>query len=224
MSVPSPYVQLRDDIQMRTMHSRESASSHDISAIMRRCLHCQEYFTQAENSATACNFHPGEFDPQPSRLGLKTWSCCKQYADAIGCKAQHHVDDQSTAATIASHFPVKAPTQEHSAEAGRLYPSLGDASGSSDHAPVPGPTNSDARFIVHTVAHTDTLPGIALRYNVKAEDIARLNGLTPGTIHVPHKLIKIPGNTPLTTEELNAAQEASAKQMTEAKQRVSHLF
>eukprot|EP01106_Pelomyxa_sp_JSP_P003310 TRINITY_DN1498_c0_g1_i8.p1 TRINITY_DN1498_c0_g1~~TRINITY_DN1498_c0_g1_i8.p1 ORF type:complete len:302 (-),score=77.12 TRINITY_DN1498_c0_g1_i8:146-1051(-) len=197
------------------------AAAIDARQVMqRRCARCKQYYTNSDADPT-CWFHPGHFVEHKSVMqGASVgWSCCRFADDSArilrpeatnkhckGCKkATNHVEDKSYSTIVAS-FPFDAelaaaqvrtavPPQD-------AYPTPATASPATTTtlATPAGPPQNIAvvgttPYIVHHVADADTLEGLAIRYNVSAGAIQRVNRLpTREVFHLKTLLVPLPSS------------------------------
>jgi len=158
----------------------------------KQCINCRKFYTEIEN-----NYIIETKQQKPICIYHKSQRCCEgklvkgvfSYGPrhSQGCiKAVKHQEDLGYSAIVAK-FPVDKKTieviqQTHSYKAGA--PSDGIAADGIQAR------NTD-EFIMHRVAMTDTLMGVALYYQVKLEDIQRANNLDSHQIF-HHKVLFIP--------------------------------
>jgi len=159
-----------------------SISTSEMSAL-RKCSRCRRYVPSAEFLLPQkCTYHRGNFKlsdapPVPHRFGLSSkWSCCgSDDPKQTGCTKGYHQEDRTTSAILDKYFPVQSiePIQNgspsNSLNTNQTTPSFFDS------AQKERSLEEDAS--IHHVKSTDTLAGIALRYNVRMQDLKRWNNL-----------------------------------------------
>jgi len=150
----------------------------------KQCIHCRKFYTELENNH--------EVPPANQKLVCfyhKNSTCCK-FDRSIGCiKSAKHTEDLGYSAIVAN-FPVHKETLEIMKQTHDLR-KAGVGEGNASEILVEVPAQDDDNFIVHRVALTDTLIGIALYYNVKIEDIQKANNLDSHQIY-HHKVLLVP--------------------------------
>lgn len=165
----------------------------------KQCLNCRKFYTEIEN-----NYNIPEYQQKP--ICIYTNKSPSTRTEAVQVKGVFssgvrtspnsffirelkHKEDLGYSAIVAK-FPVHKESievirQTHAYKAGVGAPS-NDVADAEERVV----DNADD-FIIHNVAMTDTLVGVALYYQVKIEDIQRANNLTSHQIF-HHKVLLIP--------------------------------
>jgi hypothetical protein len=179
-----------------------------------RCERCGLYFsTQIERMEAACVAHPGDFYSSGYGLTWKlssgNWSCCgSKDPKSTGCltlnthkqclktrEALRTLDTGNNSGSIDSVLSNSLAT------AMTITPPLVP-----ERAQNNDPEEREG-FIRHSFKAGETLPGVALMYNVSVQDIKRSNGimssmLDPGRKHL---WIPIPGTAPTAPQRNSVA-------------------
>eukprot|EP01121_Diplochlamys_sp_Union-15-3_P002516 TRINITY_DN1221_c0_g5_i1.p1 TRINITY_DN1221_c0_g5~~TRINITY_DN1221_c0_g5_i1.p1 ORF type:complete len:287 (-),score=56.87 TRINITY_DN1221_c0_g5_i1:90-950(-) len=192
-----------EDIELDPIPPKQTKEEELYS--QRRCKRCGHYYTEATNDV--CYYHPGRFiDAQSVKAGaLIGWSCCNIEGhtgpsnlivisnveafdkNAKGCKTAKRHEDDPVYSKAVSYFPFnkdaalgqaenKEPNQDRLLEnkKPKKYSTI----------------KLDENFTRHELSPTDTLAGLALKYNVSIAAIKRANLLTGDSIkHLLHILI-----------------------------------
>ena len=127
-------------------------------AALLRCSVCAERLSAEDFASSLCRFHVGAFGSSGSGSSgsLAVWRCCNAPGEsAPGCAAGCHVRDESQQAQ---------------------QPAV-DGGSSGDDDPYPGRADDEVAeasapsepFINVILAPSDTLAGVALRYNTTPE-------------------------------------------------------
>jgi hypothetical protein len=193
-----------------------------------RCRHCGFYFDPDANKADSCTYHPGTFATPDTVTpimmpisNLQRWTCCRgsDQRASSGCRTGPHVVDRHTSVilkqfekSLRSAPSKKLPggnlidlsdNKEDAEAEGSLYPKLdtglnrAQILGGKQIKSEADPTKNMVR---HTVALTDTLSGLSVRYGVKVEDIKRANNLIGDSVF-ERKYVDIPNPTRVPSEE-----------------------
>lgn len=125
-------------------------------AALLRCSVCSERLSADDFASSLCRFHVGAYGASGSGSGgnLAVWRCCNAVGEtAPGCAAGCHVRDESQ--------PAQQAGEEGSDDDEAACLDRSDADG--------GAAAPSEPFINVILAPSDTLAGVALRYNTTPE-------------------------------------------------------
>jgi len=149
-------VRTDDCLSFIVLKNREVACApFAVMAALLRCSVCSERLSADDFASSLCRFHVGAYGASGSGSGgnLAVWRCCNAVGEtAPGCAAGCHVRDESQ------------PAQQ--ADEG----SDGDEAACLDRSDADGGAAAPSEpFINVILAPSDTLAGVALRYNTTPE-------------------------------------------------------
>jgi len=159
-----------------------------------KCAKCGKYYNKPDNTATSCVFHPGLYQKGETssliRIAQGKWSCCKKLERAdIGCKRGSHEEEMGTT-TMLNTF----------ANSTFILSSPKPAVTVSPKPPTPETLEEDipdeileGGFIKHFIKSTDTLQGLALKYDCSVDKIKKSNEMFHQGTHITQKALYIPG-------------------------------
>lgn len=189
-----------------------------------RCERCGLYFSSSnQRMESVCASHPGEFSCSGYGLTWKVsfgkWSCCGgKDPELPGCLILNtHIQCQKTLDAlkkieVGSKASLSGLVDSNSMDT-RIESPL-----SAPERAFPGKHLEAERegYIRHIFQQGETLPGIALMYNVSVQDIKRSNGIISSLLDPGHKMLWIP--VPGTTPERRPISGASKLRALAAKQ------
>jgi len=150
----------------------------------------------------------------------KNGTCCQFVRSQGGCvKAVKHVEDLGYSAIVAK-FPVHKETLEIIQQTHARKNGVGEAAA---EISAEEELQMDDRYIVHRVGLTDTLIGIALYYQVKIEDIQKVNNLDSHQIF-HHKILLIPRPNVNIVRPERQIKEQTEEQIKARRERQIKLF
>jgi len=156
------------------------------------CERCRKMYKENENKEDSCSYHPGIYkDPggdfsMLSYVNFKRWTCCKKETqNAEGCQKASHKED-SIITGILSNFQ----TGDAASPSKSVTPKPKEKLKEPPPSPPPKIVLTADGFISHEVQKTDTLEGLALKYNVTVPEIKKTNKMFANAI--THKFLKIP--------------------------------
>jgi len=178
-----------------------------------------------------CIYHPGTFKMiYKSNYVSGTvgnWTCCKSSnKDAPGCaKSQHKEDPNTTSILLLLNqmynnkqqlLQQQQQQQQCQEDLSNVVPQQGiliNLSDMSDGNNVNNKTdqlseaeNKKSKIKKHLVKDTDTLVGLALKYNVKVEAIKKLNRMATPDVQAYSQILIPPKNEELTEQDIKDAQ------------------
>jgi len=182
----------------------------------RKCEFCPKIYREIDNNDQACRHHTGQFSDTSLRTSygsVKRWSCCKnENASSEGCVITKHVECRRTSIILKS-FKKTEEFNTNSSSSSRTSYSAPPSRNFQEPARIEGIVfgNSNVNKMdkedskceenrvhhkpnscfQHKVLKSDTLQGLALRYNVRIEDIRRANHLFSNDIF-SRRIIEIP--------------------------------
>ena len=159
----------------------------------RKCTRCRKLYTEEENQSenSRCNYHTGSYtDPDNIMNGtLVGWSCCNQIVekecffnslnpnalefDSKGCKEKRFHDEDVAYTISLRNFPFQAEEKKQEETFVPIEPVDFKKLESISYNEL----QNNPNFFVHPISITDTLVGIAMKYDIPAGVIQRVNRL-----------------------------------------------
>jgi len=194
----------------------------------KRCLTCSQYFTEKDSAERVCLYHHGTFKTvltlHSYGASQGKWSCCgKQDRQSAGCTTGLHIEDKKTTQLL-NHFNVGQDSDETQPTNNSLNQGSNPSDNASNVTEAPekeldGFVRVDGKlYFRHPVASTDTIAGLALKYNTKAIHVKQLNKLfddkqlySKKHVLVPWHSEKLPENSDMIFDEARKTQERDQK-------------
>jgi LysM repeat protein len=183
-----------------------------------RCERCGLYFSTAEERvAIDCVSHPGTFNCDGYgltwKVSLGRWSCCGSSDESAGCiVSKVHTQCQKTLDALKKidSGEVVKDSDGNSLQGNFTLKSLdlgSDRPTEKENSTEIEKNPSERQgFIRHVFKAGETLPGLALMYNVSVQDIKRSNGIVSSFLDPGFKFlwIPLPGTEPEQSSNLAA--------------------
>eukprot|EP01117_Protostelium_nocturnum_P008107 TRINITY_DN2889_c0_g1_i1.p1 TRINITY_DN2889_c0_g1~~TRINITY_DN2889_c0_g1_i1.p1 ORF type:complete len:293 (+),score=130.13 TRINITY_DN2889_c0_g1_i1:120-998(+) len=221
----------QEDIPLKRYSNRSDSNANttiehsaigNSEEITLKCKNCNKFYLAKEKNGSGleCHFHPGYFGQIKM---LNQWSCCSNTLfDAPPCSVGEHVECLVTSQNIRDYRQMESQYINSS-------PLSMDSSFSSSKQeekeekreiasePKKGEEKekevvASGQLIRHQVKTTDTMLGLSIKYNVKAEDIKRANKLTRDGDLITRLFVLIP-NAAIETPPIQTQQKLSKKQL-----------
>jgi len=156
------------------------------------CKICRKLYKEEENSEWACKYHRGKYQASQaftSVASLKRWTCCsKEVENAEGCVAGRHTEDKRVTG-ILNTFNMTVSPSSSSEDIEPQEESPKEEIKKEVEIMVPKKKTKRRGELRHEVDKDDTLPKLAVKYNVSVTDIKRANKLFSDQIFAKKFLI-----------------------------------
>jgi len=158
-----------------------------------KCEKCGKYYDKTNNPTDSCVYHSGVYmvaEPTPMLITTGKWSCCKKLQRGdVGCKRTAHEENYDTTTMLntfanSSYYLSTARPQREKIEEPQPAPVI--------VVDIPD-VELEGGYIQHYVKTTDTLQGLALKYNSTVDRIKKANAIFHST-HIHQKYIYIPSS------------------------------
>jgi len=165
-------------------NSSQTPSGTSEGESLCKCTRCKKYIKR-DDLKTACRYHSGKYTGPSIPLGMNIgvtsiWTCCRSSdPEAPGCVHKpEHQEDANTSYILDKYFPIVKQPETSQPQQNQQQKQPQKPTQPQSLPPPPGVLPPPyTHYVIHEIKSSETISGIALKYNTKVHDIKRINNM-----------------------------------------------
>jgi LysM repeat protein len=177
--------------------------------IPKTCGRCGSLYNRAEDTETACAHHPGTF--RDGKLAF--WDCCKAlFSSAPPCTRVPHREAEFASDQLRKYLYMTAQNEHKRTVNASMMPGAIDTTlGPTKKRIVKADNMPKDGVVIHTILPTDTLEGVALKYDISKAELFKANrGLSASSFPAFRKIVVPVGDAEVLLETGLSAEQKKA--------------
>jgi len=174
----------------------------------KKCARCSLYYRETDEATMTCRYHEGKYQEKQSALMYYPsgkWTCCSiGNENDPGCKTGAHIEDITTTFLLSRFNSLDSEPEANTKNRDNaICEAKSNKSSNKTDEKVSDFVKIDSKtYYRHPVTRTDTLAGLAIKYNTKSSEIKRINKLLDDKEIYTKKHVLVPYAAKVAEEEV----------------------